>query len=307
MNCNKQKKKLEFDHRISDLTNVHLRGIKAPSVKFHPNWESLFQFIQQEIAEELGPNLELSKGISNFLFYVFPSLTYDIASSVLIYNMALFMLDEHLKEFPGEAKNMIQKIRNKSFTGNKNYDKLWRLSIKVCTEVMGENTFDQLLECLIHTWTKALEVHKLICSEVTLSDSKFIELRRVGSSVSHLFFLVLIGAKMQFATGLQSDPNYLGLNKHAAIHVTLVNDLYSLRKQIRDGSVKRNYVYVKMNNGNITAQQSVDEIIHEIDEADIMAHQHGENLKKTNDPNLCRYVDGIYDAMKGNHYWSTIG
>lgn len=205
-----------------------------------------------------------------------------------------------------ENEKLIQQLRSKDFPGNGINDKWWRLCMKVCTEIMGETALDRLLDNFILCLSKAIEVSGLYTGEAVLPDDEYVRLRIVDSGAPHQFFLVFIGAGMQFRKELQNDSDYLGLKRQVALHVTLINDLYSLRKEIRDGIYRYNYVYVKMKNWNISAQAAVNEIILEIDVADRMARVYGERIKERNDPNLSRYVEGLYDVMAGNHYWSTI-
>lgn len=197
-------------------------------------------------------------------------------------------------------------LRTKQFPGDGFNEKWWQLCVKVCKGAMSETATDQLFDRLILCVYKSVELNKVCAGQCTLSDSDFVDLRCLDSGAPHQFFLILIGAQMQLTNELKNDPNYLGLNKAAAFHVTLTNDLYSLRKEIRDESYEHNYVYVKMRRDNISAQTAVDELILRIYESEKMARMYGERLKENNDPNLSRYVDGMYDAMAGNHYWSTI-
>lgn len=98
------KDELTDDQLRDELKSVDLSNIEVPSAKIHANWESLFQIAQLKVTEELGPEFKLSIDISNFSFYVFPSLSYDLMSSILIYNMAGFMLDDYLDKFPNGKK-----------------------------------------------------------------------------------------------------------------------------------------------------------------------------------------------------------
>lgn len=315
------------DSSLPDLTtellNVDFTNIKIETAKIHPDSDSLFQFTKQKVVDELGPEFKLSKDISDFSFYVFPSVSFDVAVGILVYNMAAFILDDYLDKYPEgtkvtiysrvchllfhstESNVVVQQIQRKDFPGDTINDKWWRLTIKVCTEAFGANALDQLFEFFIMCISKAVEVNEIWTGSTDLSDKEFLELRCVDSGAPHEFYLALIGSGKSYTDELKTDPNYIGLNKQTAIHVSLINELYSLRKEIRAGSYRYNYVYVKMKNHNITAQEAVNEIIVEINEAHRMAHFYGERLKESDDPKLSRYVDAMYEVMTGNHYWST--
>lgn len=201
---------------------------------------------------------------------------------------------------------MIERLRSKQFLGNRSVEKWLRLCMKVFHEVMNETVIDQLLDIIILTLSTTNEMIRLCNSRATLSDKDFKELRCVDSGSMYQFFFVLIGTGNQLTEELQTDPNYLAFNKQVALQTTHVNDIYSLRREIRDKSYRYNYVYVKIKNGNRTAQAAIDEIIVELNESERLARMYGEILKQRNDPNLSQYVDAMYDVMVGNNYWSSI-
>lgn len=60
-----------------------------------------------------------------------------------------------------------------------------------------------------------------------------------------------------------------------------------------------------MTNNNLSAQAAVDDIIQEIRDIEKLARVYGDRVKEMNDPQLSLYVDGMYDIMAANHYWST--
>ncbi|XP_037027991.1 uncharacterized protein LOC119068482 [Bradysia coprophila] len=293
------------DRLKMDLLNVDFSQINRTSAKIHPEWESLLRLTQVRVTEELGPEFKLSKDISQFSLYMFPSLSFDFVSSIFLYNMAGFLLDDWLDKFPSDNEKWIQQLRNKNFPGDGKIDKWWQMAIKVCREVMGEIALTQLLDLFICAISKADKVNTIFIGQASLSDKDFVELRCVDAGAFHQFYLILAGVGKQLTAELVQDPNYLGLNKQVAIHAANINDLYSLRKEVRDDLYRYNYVYVKMMNNNLSAQAAVDVIMQEIRDAEKMARVYGDRIKEMNDPQLSLYVDGMYDVMAGNHYWST--
>lgn len=326
----KSKQKNELEHEPTDhcdeFLNVDLSKIKVPFIEIHPKWESLFQFTELKVSEELGPEFKLSKDLCNFSFYTYRSLSFDFVSFILIFNMTAFALDDYLDKFPGgneklkfsrffflnyflliDSEKIIRQFGEKNFLVNGIIEKWWRLVIKDSQNVMRETTLNQLLDHLIFCLNKSLEMNRRSIEQSFLSVDDYLQCRLLDSGAQHQLFLVFIGTDNQLTEALNSDPNYIGLNQQVALHVSLVNELYSLRKEVGDKSYKQNYVYVKMkNDSNMTAQDAVNEIIAEINESERMARLYGERLKEIGDRNLYRYVDAIYDVIAGNHYWSTI-
>lgn len=108
----KQRKELELQQSLhltdelkNELLNVDLSKFNAHQAKIHPESESLFQFTQRRVTEELGPEFKLSKDLCDFFFYAFSSLSYDLLSCILIFNMAAFVLDDYLDKFPSGKNN----------------------------------------------------------------------------------------------------------------------------------------------------------------------------------------------------------
>lgn len=208
--------------------------------------------------------------------------------------------------FPfAENEKIIQNIRNRSFPANGIIDKWWRLTIKDCKETMSENCLNLLLDLYADSLSQADERYTIFTGANPVSDNDFLEWRCVDSGFFIQFFFILADTVDKVTDKLLQDPNYLGLNKQAALHTSLVNDLFSLRKEIRDQVYQYNYVYVKMTNNSISAQAAVDAVIQEIRDAEKMARVHGDRLKEMNDLQLSLYVDRMYEMMAGNHYWST--
>ncbi len=77
------------DQSTEDLTELssELLNVNYSKLKAH----------QQKVTEELGPEFKLSSDLCNFSFYVFPSVICEIASSILVFNMAAFILDDYLE------------------------------------------------------------------------------------------------------------------------------------------------------------------------------------------------------------------
>jgi len=89
--------------------------------------------------------------------------------------------------------------------------------------------------------------------------------------------------------------------------VAIINDLFSLKKEAKACQAKANYVYVKMKNNILSAQEAVQRILIEADNAEKLARYHALKLKDSYEINgLDTYVDGLLNVMAGNIYWSSI-
>lgn len=209
--------------------------------------------------------------------------------------------------FPFSDYDQVNKcLKNKYFPGNAPHEKWLNFFMTICKDVMSEIALDQLLDLSIFCNSKIPEASRVWSGQTSLSDEELVRLRCVDSGSPAEFFLIFIDTGNHLTDELANDSDYIGLNDYAGRHVSIVNDLYSLKKEVRANLYKLNYVYVKMKNHNISAQVAVNLIIDEIYEYERMARVYGERLRKRKDQNLSQYVDAMYNAMAGNHYWSSL-
>lgn len=104
--------------------------------------------------------------------------------------------------------------------------------MKSCKETMSESGLSQLLDLYAASLSQADDRYKIFTGANPVTDNDFLEWRYGDSCFSIQFLFMLVGTGNKISDKLLQDPNYLGLNKQAAIHASLVNDLYSLRKEV---------------------------------------------------------------------------
>lgn len=153
---------------------------------------------------------------------------------------------------------------------------------------------------------KSQDVNRICTGETTPTIKEFLDVRLIDVGLSHQLYFLQLDADINMTDDLRNDVDWSGLNRQATINFALVNDLYSLKKEIAADRYKFNYVYLKMVNDKLNAQAAVDEIVREIENAFRMTHVHGENLKRRNDPNLSRYVEAVDALLIGHIYWCTL-
>jgi len=279
-----------------------LNEFNIAHTKIHPESEQLFEFAQQRVTK-----FKLNKDIAELNFYAYPSLeSFPIASFFVIHNFVLFILDDHLEKFPNDLPKWIQYLKKKEFSRNGYLEKWFQLYVIVAREVMNEAVLDELIGLVIFSITVIPKVVAIHSGKTFLAVNDYFDLRIIDSGVSHNFFFFRIDCKLKITDELKSDPDWIGLEKQAAHHLIVINDLYSFKREVNHNIYRMNYIYIKMMNDDIGAQEAVNKIIQELREFEKMTHIYGENLKKRNNPMLTQYVEGVYAAMYGNHYWSTV-
>lgn len=88
------------DELANELMNVDFSRIVVPSAEIHSKWESLLQFTQLKVTEELGQKFKLDEDVCHFSFYAYPTLSFDLISCILILNMTAWVIDDHLSKSP---------------------------------------------------------------------------------------------------------------------------------------------------------------------------------------------------------------
>lgn len=134
-----------------------------------------------------------------------------------------------------------------------------------------------------------------------MSEKELIATRFRDVAALPCFYFVQTDAGLEVTEELASDENWEKLTYYTIFQLIIINELCSLKKEVKAEQGEFNYVYVKMKNNNISAQEAVLQIMKEADNAQRMARYHGEKLKESFEiDGLHAYVDGLLNAMVDN-------
>ena len=139
-----------------------------------------------------------------------------------------------------------------------------------------------------------------------ITEQELIDMRFSDIGYTVIYKYVIISSEIEGTEQFEQDENWIELNKQSVLDMILINELFSLKKEVKSGTGKRNYVYVKMKNKNLSAQEAVDEIMKETAVAMDRTHYHGQKLKEKKIEILDQYVDAMYEFVDGNRYWHKI-
>ena len=201
-------------------------------------------------------------------------------------------------------------IKEKQCPGNGKIEKLFQIFIKTAESFLALEKLDKFLN-LIYEWLEFSQKYQnLWKSEAQISTEEYFQYRAIDVAAPMQFYFFEIDSGIEVTDELISNENWVGLTKNGAINLFIINDLCSLKREVKSGFGKCNYVYIKMKENNLSAQQAVNQLIVESKNAQDMAIYHGQKLKKDKllkkFKGLNDYVDGLIATMAGNHYWSTI-
>lgn len=200
----------------------------------------------------------------------------------------------------------VEYLRTKQFPQNGKIAKWQQNFVNSAKETMGEIAANELIEHYSFIIAHVPERNRIATGKTTPIAKEFLDVRLIDIGAWELLYFQQVDSGVRMTDDLRTDPDWIGLQKQVILHMAIVNDAFSLRKEVTANDYKFNYVYVKMVNENISAQRAIDEIVLETENAVRMAQTHGENLRKGNDPNINLYVDAVYAAMLGSIYWSSI-
>lgn len=158
---------------------------------------------------------------------------------------------------------------------------------------------------LTKEWLESVEkMQSLNIGEI--SDQELIMARFGDIAAFPCYYFMQTDSGLQVTDELESDENWIKLRHNVVLQMIIINELFSLKKEVKDGQCATNYVYVKMKNNNLSAQETVQRLLMEADNAEQMARYHGQKLKETYDiEGLGTYINGLFAAMAGNIYWSA--
>ncbi|CAG2103690.1 unnamed protein product [Medioppia subpectinata] len=104
---------------------------------------------------------------------------------------------------------------------------------------------------------------------------------------------------------LTDNRIYRAFNAALGRHAVLCNEIYGLKKRIRDGLYKYSYMYVIMAEEGYSAQSAMDRIVYEIHDSWTIAMNYAEQLRLMRSKELYEYVVEMVRVTKGNLYWAS--
>ena len=194
-----------------------------------------------------------------------------------------------------------QKSRGQGLT-----EKLFEFTLQTFGHLI-EKSFLKRFLCEMQKWVAFCPKMQALKEETeTIAEKVFIDLRIIDSILPAQFTFFELDAGLVVNQELRSKLDWLGFNKLAAINVVIANELFSLRKEIEDNLYKFNYVVIKMKNQKLKVQQSVDILVTQLNESNILMQYFGNKLKELENKPLNEYVQSVIGYAQGNLFWSTI-
>ena len=199
----------------------------------------------------------------------------------------------------------VKYVQDKSCPDNGFLEKLFVFLIKNFREVFpSEEAITEMMD-LVNLWLKTYPLSNPIRKGLRVSEKHFLEVRMPDSGMHTQFFMHLIASGLKYTKELRANPHWVELHNLVILDTIIINEMYSLKKEVEKGVGTFNYVYVKMINNNISAQQAVNDLISELDEIRKQAYHHGNILKAMRIDGLAEFVDTILKHFDTDHYFEA--
>ena len=188
--------------------------------------------------------------------------------------------------------------------GNNRTECLYKLVIEVGLVVLGHEKLRRLLDEFIE-WLNSIEQMQEHWSK-NISDDEYKAIRMIECGGKYLFTLVEYDVGIKIDPLIKNSKLFSNFIRNCLLQLGILNDIYSMKRDCLRNSYRGNYIYVKMKNRNISAQEAIDNIAVEIKYHNEEAFKLAKILKANRSQEFISYIDQILASMAGNHYWSVI-
>jgi hypothetical protein len=237
--------------------------------------------------------------------YVFPHCD-DLKKLVNIgkYTIWALLLDDYFDDNPGEYIHWIQLARGEiQFNDN---IPLERMFSDIYNELINKLSHSQkfhFITCLTD-WFHTYEITgKIKSGDISITSSEYLKIRR--SDIAILACIILI----EYDLGDNLDQNIFNselfklIFDNMADHWVLVNDLFSVKNDLRNKDANFNYVIRESLANKSSIQQSANKVLKELISIDNQIH---ERLQKLIDdyPDIPKlYCDQLFNLLYGCISW----
>ncbi|CAG2110251.1 unnamed protein product [Medioppia subpectinata] len=186
-----------------------------------------------------------------------------------------------------------------------------RPAVQVVADVTNEADMDRLLAITIDTFGQLdILVNNVgfLASAPIDSNDYMKNFRQTDVAMMPVFIFAELSVEFDPNDhGIRDNPTYNTFVIAACYFCALINELYSVKKEVfKGGDVRHEYLYLIMVWEGCSAQTAADRIVSEAKVAYNRVLDYGKQLNMFNIPALDRYVTEAIRICDGNHYWSTI-
>ena len=204
--------------------------------------------------------------------------------------------------FALESKIWLTYFQTMECPGNNPLECLFNLINEFGLIALDENKLKRI-------WMEFIEwyiyVEKLQDSWNTkISDDEWKKIRTLDIGAKYFFTMIEYDLKLEIHWSVKNSKLYKEFFYNAAIYLSIINDIYSLKLDVERNAYKGNYIYVKMRNSNITAEESMALVQKEMNHHCVRTKQLAELLKANRSTDFISYIDAHLDIITGSYYWS---
>lgn len=170
------------------------------------------------------------------------------------------------------------------------------------------NLFNLIISCIKHIYgTRKLEIYiknilldylegaeKLNEMKNAINDEDFIYWRTKESVIGQMLYFFAFDCYLE--DDIYLDENFKQFNMNCATFCTIINDIYSIKKEIYQNSADRNYFYFMMKSQQMTAGETLSFMMNKLNNILVDVDFYGYKIKSSY--NCSEYVDVCQDHLK---------
>lgn len=167
-------------------------------------------------------------------------------------------------------------------------------------EIKLRRIMNEWLEWLAHYEKMQVNWHQHV------TDDEWKKLRSLDVGGKFLYTNVEYNLGLVIDPVIKNSTLYSEFFFNVTLELSILNDLYSLRRDCLRNCYEGNYVYLKMKNNNISAEKAKNIVVNELYMHRNKAKELAKILKANRSDEFISYIDQMLHSMVGNHYWSII-
>ena len=202
-----------------------------------------------------------------------------------------------------EIGKLIKNFERGSVPGDGYVEKMARFYLVKGREISDQRLFNGLSKALLG-WFKGMYGMHMKCEDkyfvAQITDKNFMTIRKPDTGADFVFQSLQLCLGLEVTPELEHSIDWIRFHEHFGTQMLLINELFSLMKEVKSGQGKLNYVFIKLKSNNLSVDEAVDQVVAEVKENECLTLEFGEKLKAFNNDCLNKYVEHCKECMYGN-------
>ncbi|CAG2175586.1 unnamed protein product [Oppiella nova] len=297
----------EVNLTAEDLLAHKLRGLFAEKLEPNPWTKDAVEVLEKELSEAYGKPWKDDRDYTLLTFSGYYTKDRDQLLAINYWTTFSFLMDDLLinEKDRNVTSKWSDKYKSGKTTDSTAMDKMMTKAMEYMKKTLSAAQYDRHVQHVVDWIDSYVEINNYDFDDKVMSYEQFFDLREKESAHG----VLAICAEMSCAydpTVHKMVDNKIYKAYVAALgrHTVLVNEIYGLKKRLRDGRLKYSYLYLIMAHEGCSAQTAMDRMVYEIHDAWTIAMNYAEQIRLMKDKAIYEYVLEMVCLTKGNLYWA---